>query len=93
VGIELAVALAGLAARTVVTELMRSGNLNSNAWATFGGQVVETLIATSSRQSSAVQHQFAHLNARLDAVPARDFDHYMAAGRRHLRDARRRRPN
>ncbi|MGW1870621.1 hypothetical protein ACWCPS_34380 [Streptomyces mauvecolor] len=94
--IELAVALGVLAARTAVAQLIQGQAMDNAAWAGVATQVVDVLVSTSTRQESGFQQLgqgVAELGRRVDEVgkavgeiPAREFEEYMAAGRRYVRD-------
>jgi hypothetical protein len=84
--IETALTLAAIAAaRPVVTGLISAFGA-PDALAAAGGEIVAALLTSSSRQSLTVQRDLAQVNAKLDAVPVREFEQHMAAGRRYLRD-------
>ncbi|MFI6053908.1 hypothetical protein ACIBCO_27935 [Streptomyces violascens] len=94
--IELAVALGVLAARTAVAQLIQGQSMDNAAWAGVATQVVDVLVSTSTRQESGFQQlgqKFDALGQRIDLVgqqvrdiPGREFEEYMAAGRRYVRD-------
>ncbi|GII88749.1 hypothetical protein Ssi03_67390 [Sphaerisporangium siamense] len=94
--IELAVALGVIAARTAVAQLIRGAYLSNDDWAGVAAQVVDALITTATGQRSGFQQvgqrldqfgrQIDDLGRRIDALPAREFDNHMAAGRRYVRD-------
>lgn len=94
--VELAVALAAIAARAVVAGLIRGQPMDNEDWAGVGTQVVDALITTSKQQAAEQQHigrQFDvlvkkvdHVGQQIDDIPGREFAEHMAAGRRYLRD-------
>ncbi|RCG33000.1 hypothetical protein DQ384_00660 [Sphaerisporangium album] len=94
--IELAIALGVIVARTAVAELIRGVHMSNDDWAGVAGQVVDALVTTATGQQSGFQqmgqrldqfgHQIDQLGRRIDALPAREFDNHMAAGRRYVRD-------
>ncbi|MFD9821412.1 hypothetical protein [Streptomyces violascens] len=95
-GIELAVALGVLAARTTVAQLIQGQAMDNAAWAGVASQVVDVLVSTSTRQESGLQQlggMVTELNVKVDrlgevvaGIPGREFEEYMAAGRRYVRD-------
>lgn len=95
-GIELAVALGVLAARTTVAQLIQGQAMDNAAWAGVASQVVDVLVSTSTRQESGLQQlggMVTELNVKVDRlgrvvgdIPAREFEEHMAAGRRYVRD-------
>ncbi|MFD7337093.1 hypothetical protein ACFV98_13945 [Streptomyces violascens] len=94
--IELAVALGVLAARTAVAQLIQGQGMDNAAWAGVATQVVDVLVSTSTRQESGFRQlgqKFDALGQKVDVVgqqvrdiPGREFEEYMAAGRRYVRD-------
>ncbi|KOU39312.1 hypothetical protein [Streptomyces sp. WM6378] len=94
--IELAVALGALAARAVVAQLIQGRPMDNADWAGVATQVVDVLVTTSTRQESDVHQlgqKFTELGRKVDLVgeevrkiPGREFEEYMAAGRRYVRD-------
>jgi hypothetical protein len=117
VAIDLAVALAAIAARTLVAELIRNKPLSQDSWAEVGAEVAGTLVSTAIRPSAGslsqeyhvdrvgprfdrVGQQLEHISEqvkqvgqkvdrvgeRVNDLQARDFDRFMRAGSRYLRD-------
>ncbi|MEV8539467.1 hypothetical protein [Streptomyces sp. NPDC051572] len=94
--IELAIALGALVARTAVAQLVAGQAMDNAAWAGAASQVVDVLVSTATRQESGLQQLgqgFEVLGRKIDAVgkqvgdiPGREFEEYMAAGRRYVRD-------
>ncbi|WP_405971705.1 hypothetical protein OG496_18980 [Streptomyces sp. NBC_00988] len=94
--IELAIALGALVARTAVAQLVAGQAMDNAAWAGAASQVVDVLVTTATRQESGLQQLgqgFEVLGRKIDAVgkqvgdiPGREFEEYMAAGRRYVRD-------
>ncbi|WP_405839374.1 hypothetical protein [Streptomyces sp. NBC_01518] len=93
---ELAIALGALVARTAVAQLVAGQAMDNAAWAGAASQVVDVLVSTATRQESGFQQLgqgFEVLGRKIDAVgkqvgdiPGREFEEYMAAGRRYVRD-------
>ncbi|WP_189965096.1 hypothetical protein [Streptomyces violascens] len=92
----MAVALGLLATRTAVAQLIQGQSMDNAAWAGVATQVVDILVSTSTRQESGfrqLDQKFDALGRRIDLVgqqvrdiPGREFEEYMAAGRRYVRD-------
>uniref|UniRef100_A0AAU2V4R6 Uncharacterized protein n=1 Tax=Streptomyces sp. NBC_00003 TaxID=2903608 RepID=A0AAU2V4R6_9ACTN len=94
--IDLAIALGALAARAVVAQLIQGRPMDNAAWAGVATQVVDVLVSTSTRQESD-RHQLGpkltelgqkvdHVDRQVRKIPEREFEEYMAAGRRYVRD-------
>ncbi|WP_033281957.1 hypothetical protein [Streptomyces sp. NRRL F-525] len=93
---ELAIALGALVARTAVAQLVAGQAMDNAVWAGAASQVVDVLVSTATRQESGFQQLgqgFDVLGRKIDAVgkqvgdiPGREFEEYMAAGRRYVRD-------
>lgn len=79
---DLAIGLAALATRTVVVQLIQGQSMSDAAWAGVAGQVVDLIAGSAARQDSGLQK----VQERIDAIPAREFEERMAAGRRYVRD-------
>lgn len=96
--IELAVALAAIAAKTAVTALIQQGAWDGADWAIVAGQVIDAVVRVPNRPDAGVQRvtqrldalerQVAVVGRKVDAIPVREFDEHMAAGRRYMRDLR-----
>ncbi|WP_438292551.1 hypothetical protein [Streptomyces sp. HUAS TT7] len=94
--IDLAIALGLIATRAAVAQLIQGRPMDSADWAGVATQVVDVLVATSTRQESDLQQlggKFNELGQKVDLVgrqvrdiPGREFEEYMAAGRRYVRD-------
>lgn len=88
-GLELAVGLTAIATKRLVAELIRGTSMTRGDWGDVAGEIVATLITTSHRQESGQQRlaeKIDQVGKQIDAIPAREFDQHMSAGRRHLRD-------
>jgi len=83
--IELAIALAAIAARTVVAQLVRGGAMDNDGWASVAPDVAGALVTTSVRQDRG-SGQLDRIRRQLDGVPRGEFEEHMAAGRRYVRD-------
>lgn len=96
--IELAVALGAIAVKTIISELIRDSAWDSSTWALVATQVVDAVVTVPNRPDAGVQRVGQRLDAlgrqietvgrKVDAIPAREFDEHMAAGRRYMRDLR-----
>lgn len=87
--IELAVVLGAIAARTLVSEIIRGATMPRDDWADVAADVVGALITTSYRQESGLQQLnqgLGKISQQIDDTPVREFDQHMVAGRRFLRD-------
>jgi len=86
--IELAIALAAIAARTVVAQLIRGDGMDSDGWASVAADVAGALVTAPVRQDRGLGQLPAidRIGRQLDGVPRREFEEHMAAGRRYVRD-------
>jgi hypothetical protein len=94
--VELAVALAAIATKTIVAQLIQGAPPSQGGWADVAGQVAETLVNSAARQESGIQRlgqQIGQLSRQVDQVsrqvneiPIREFGQHMAAGCRYIRD-------
>jgi hypothetical protein len=82
VAVELALALSGLTAQAIVTQLVQGSPFDRNGWANVAGQIVKAMIDTSQAQESTLRQ----LGQKIDDIPLREYERHMAAGRRYLRE-------
>jgi hypothetical protein len=74
----MAAALATVAAKTVVGQLIQGTPMTRDSWSETSKQIIDAL----TRQEAG----FDRLSRQIGEIPVREFDEHMAAGRRHLRD-------
>jgi hypothetical protein len=78
----MAAALATVAAKTVVGQLVQGTPMTRDSWAEASRQIIDALAGQSSRQAAG----FDRLSRQIGEIPVREFNEHMAAGRRHLRE-------
>jgi hypothetical protein len=96
--VELAVALAAIATKAIVTQLVQGAPPSQGAWADVAGQVAETLVNSAARQESGIQRlesgiqrlgqQIDQVSQQVNEIPIREFGQHMAAGSRYVQDLR-----
>jgi hypothetical protein len=77
-----AVALATVAAKTVVGQLVQGTPMTRDSWAEASRQIIDALASQSSRQEGG----FDRISRQIDAIPVREFNEHIAAGRALLRE-------
>lgn len=80
--VDLAVALVALTAAPAMMQLVRGEVPTGDDWAGVAGGIANALLTQTSDQSTAL----ARIEQQVGALPAREYQQYMAAGRRFLHD-------